>query len=139
RLHRRVTGRPQEAHYCAHRVAQQPDAGIADTAPREGDRSGQLLNLPNAESDHYLIAAWHAAIGVADDVEALAPERDRDAQDVLPAALVTRADHDHLGRAGLAEEPGAERDPVCGGQIDLLVVGLELPGCEQEVVQELRA
>src|SRR5262249_10322936 len=132
-----VTGGPQEAHHRTHRVAQQTDAGVADTAPREGDRSGELLDLTNAQSDRHLVAARHTPVGVAENIEALAPERDRDAQEVMPPALVTRTDHDPWRRAGLAEEPGTESDPIRRRKVDLLVVGLELPGREEKVVQEL--
>src|SRR5206468_7960499 len=95
----------------------------------------ELEHLFDAEGDGRPVAARHAAIRIKDDVETLAPQRDRDPEGPLTLALVAPGDDDRLRRPGLAEMPGAEVDAVGGGQVHLLVVGLELKGGEREVVE----
>src|SRR3984893_2024351 len=135
-LHRRIAGSTEQADDGTHRIPQQADPRAANTPAGEGDRRLQLLDLADPHGDNGAVAPRHAAIGVDEDVESLAPERHRDAEQTLPAALVPGADHDDLGRSALPEEPGSEGDPVRRHQIDVFVVDLELPGREGEVVQE---
>src|SRR5205814_2078836 len=86
----------------------------------------QLQHLLDAECDRRAVAAGHAAIGVEDDVETFAPERDGDPQRALALALVPSRDDHRLGRARLAEMPRPEVDAIGCHELYLFVVGLEL-------------
>src|SRR5919204_76670 len=93
--------------------------------------------MKNSGLGSSAVAARHAAVGVEDDVETLAPERDCDAERALTLAFVAARD-DHRLRRSRTEVPRAEVDPVGGDELHVLVVRLELEWREGEIVEPYR-
>src|SRR5712692_8841152 len=135
RLHAGLAGGAEQGHHRAHGVTEEADPGVGNALASECDDRLQLQHLLDPERDGRAITPWPAAIGVEDDVEALAPKRRRDPQRTLALPFVA-AGHDHrLRRSRLPEVPRPEVDAVRGDELHLLVVGLELEGREGEVVK----
>ena len=138
RLDTRLAGGAEQRDDGAHRIPEQSDACTRYAFAREGDHRLQLQHLLDAEGDRRAVAARHAAVGVDDDVEALAPQSDRDPECALPLALVPTRHDDRLRRTGLPEVPRAEVHAVCGDQLGVLVVRLELERSEGEILETSR-
>src|SRR5919204_925126 len=94
--------------------------------------------MKNSGLGSSAVAARHAAVGVEDDVETLAPERDCDAERTLTLAFVAARD-DHRLRRSRTEMPRAEVDAVGGDELHVLVVRLELERRECEIVEPDRS